>query len=47
MSGGLEGSGLFTRKVTSVGEFEVTVRDAVSAVEARKGAFVEAILQRK
>jgi hypothetical protein len=44
-SGCPEGTGLFSRKVTSVGDFEEALGRAMKEVKARKGAFVEAILE--
>jgi hypothetical protein len=47
-AGGSESeAGLFTRKVASVGEFETALAGAVKAVETEKGAFLEAVLERR
>jgi hypothetical protein len=41
------GAGLFTRRVASVGDFETALAGAVKAVEGQKGAFLEAVLERR
>jgi hypothetical protein len=46
-SGGFGVSGLFTRKVNSVGDFEAVLEEAVTAVKDKKGAFVEAVMVRR
>jgi hypothetical protein len=39
------GEGLFARTVAGVRDFENTLREAIRAVEARRGAFIEATLE--
>jgi hypothetical protein len=38
---------LATHKVASVADFETALQEAVKTVKARKGAFVEAVLERR
>jgi hypothetical protein len=41
------GEGLFARTVAGVRDFEDTLREALRAVEAGRGAFIEATLERR